>query len=712
MKWYRNLRMVTKIVFPVAVTLIIILGILAWRIQATSSEIVTSIAQRELAAMAGEQGNAVKGLFEIALDSAKALGDSLQQQLRDQAPMPRDQLIRQLLGLETSNDAILAAGAAFEPNAYDGKDAENANAPGCDKNGRFIPYSSGGKITPLEDLETSAYYAQPKKLTKSFLTKPYFYDVNGKKTLMSTASAVITTQGAFRGILLVDLSLERIVGIVRNVKVYKSGWGAVVSQDGTIVADKDISLVGKNIFDIDRVSRPAELKKAMTDGASFLERHATKSGESFVYYYPIKFEITGQTWYFTVSAPMNEVLEAVGRLQTLTLGISLAVLMLSVLVIWLVVRASVKPLNTLAGAAKGIAGGNLHTPINDETFGGEIRELSTALKGMIASLLENINKSELLSQDARNQTVKAEEAMREAEVARQNAERAKRDGMLTAAQQLEGVVHIISSASHELATQVEQSEHRSCEQASRIGETAAAMEEMNSTVLEVARNAAAASDGAAHARAKAEEGAHIVQAAVTGINKVQEVSLALKSDMNTLAEQAQSISQIMSVISDIADQTNLLALNAAIEAARAGEAGRGFAVVADEVRKLAEKTMVSTIDVGRAIQSIQQSVNQSMSQVERAVGLIDVATDQSNKSGISLNEIVGMVDGTADQVRAIATASEEQSSTSEEINRAIAQVSSMAEQTADAMRKSAKAVSEMSRQASALSGLIDEMKKG
>lgn len=133
------------------------------------------------------------------------------------------------------------------------------------------------------------------------------------------------------------------------------------------------------------------------------------------------------------------------------------------------------------------------------------------------------------------------------------------------------------------------------------------MEEMNATVLEVAKNAGFASEVSVSTRQKAQEGTPVVGQAVKSVQDIQRESLALKDAMAELSHHAQSISQIMSVISDIADQTNLLALNAAIEAVRAGEAGRGFAVVADEVRKLAEKTMASTADVGNASSSFRKA---------------------------------------------------------------------------------------------------------
>jgi methyl-accepting chemotaxis protein len=331
-----------------------------------------------------------------------------------------------------------------------------------------------------------------------------------------------------------------------------------------------------------------------------------------------------------------------------------------------------------------------------------LRSMVDTLKQKIAEANEKSEQAGRDAEQARVATAKAEEAMGQ-------AERAKAEGMLAAANKLEGVVEIVTSASEELSAQIEQSSRGSEQQAQRVGETATAMEEMNATVLEVAKNASQAAETSDKAKSKAEEGAAIVREVVQGIAEVQEQALGMKADMTSLGQQAQGIGQIMNVISDIADQTNLLALNAAIEAARAGEAGRGFAVVADEVRKLAEKTMTATKEVGDAIQGIQNGTQKNIVNVENTVRKIDGATELAGRSGAALGEIVSLVDMSTDQVRSIATASEEQSAASEEINRSIEDVNRISAETSDAMRQSAQAVGELANQAQVLKTLVEEL---
>ncbi|EFI36337.1 methyl-accepting chemotaxis sensory transducer with Pas/Pac sensor [Desulfonatronospira thiodismutans ASO3-1] len=269
----------------------------------------------------------------------------------------------------------------------------------------------------------------------------------------------------------------------------------------------------------------------------------------------------------------------------------------------------------------------------------------------------------------------------------------------------------VASATEELSAQVEQASRGTEEQTNRIGETATSMEEMNATVLEVARNASGAAEQTDAAKAKAEEGAGVVKQSVDAIKEVQEQSRAMKENLGSLGKQSEEIGKVMTVIDDIADQTNLLALNAAIEAARAGDAGRGFAVVADEVRKLAEKTMNATKEVEKTVSSIQESTRSNMDSMDQSVQAVEKATELANSSGQALQEIVNLAQEAADQVRSIATASEEQSSASEEVNKSMEDVNRIARETADAMNQSAQAVSDLANQASELKKIIEDLNK-
>ena len=386
-----------------------------------------------------------------------------------------------------------------------------------------------------------------------------------------------------------------------------------------------------------------------------------------------------------------------------------AVALLVGLALGLIIKKAIaNPLVDIARKATLVADGDLNQEFA-MVRGDELGSLATSLEQMVANLRSRIAEAGQKSREAEEQSRKAQAAMEEAHAAKETAEAGSK-ALLQAAEQVDQVVNRLSTATEELSAQIEQSSRGTDMQRERVSSSATAMEEMNSTVMEVARNASVAAEGSDRARQKAEQGEQIVQQSVNAINTVQADTDILRKNMKELGQQAEAIGAIMTVISDIADQTNLLALNAAIEAARAGEAGRGFAVVADEVRKLAEKTMNATKEVGSAITGIQNGTKHSITAVEQTTENLNGATGLVEKSGEALALIVQEVSETASQISSIATAAEQQSAASEEITSSLNEINRMAAETAIAMQQSAQAVSDLAQQAQELQTLVNKLR--
>ena len=302
----------------------------------------------------------------------------------------------------------------------------------------------------------------------------------------------------------------------------------------------------------------------------------------------------------------------------------------------------------------------------------------------------------------------SQQAMHDALAAKEAAE-SRREKVLQAAGQLNGIVGRVTKATHALSENVENAVSGARIQLEKTAEAAIAMEEINTSVVNVAHNANNASGYAENAREGAVNGATVVGSVSESITEVDGHAEQMKLNFNELASKAEGINSIMNVISDIADQTNLLALNAAIEAARAGDAGRGFAVVADEVRKLAEKTMDATQEVGQAITDIQQASQENIAGMERVMETVEKSTGLATTAGDSLNSIVQMIETTAEQVQNIATVSEQQAVTSEQVSRRADEVKHIAEETEQNMSISAQSVTELTEMTSELKALVDDL---
>ncbi|MFW5489180.1 MAG: PocR ligand-binding domain-containing protein [Desulfovibrio sp.] len=313
-------------------------------------------------------------------------------------------------------------------------------------------------------------------------------------------------------------------------------------------------------------------------------------------------------------------------------------------------------------------------------------------------------------ENAKQRAQAAQEAKTEADNARREAEQAKRDGMLAAADTVEDIVLRVSSAAQELSRQVDEAAKGAAAQQEHATGTAVAMNEMNATVAEVARNASAAASDAENAREKATSGNNTVIEVESVIKAINTQFGIQEQELNGLSEQVSGIESIMNVISDIADQTNLLALNAAIEAARAGDAGRGFAVVADEVRKLAEKTMHATSEVTTAVTAITEATAKNVNHMHLTRQEVEKSISMATTAREVLQDIVSISDQNFSQAQNIATASEQQAQSSEEISQSIELVNTTSQQTASAMSEATQAVAELAKLSVELENLVVEMK--
>ncbi|NOZ69661.1 MAG: HAMP domain-containing protein [Deferribacteres bacterium] len=229
------------------------------------------------------------------------------------------------------------------------------------------------------------------------------------------------------------------------------------------------------------------------------------------------------------------------------------------------------------------------------------------------------------------------------------------------------------------------------EQSAKTAHAASSIEELNSSFLSVAQNTANAADSAKKASDLAVKGGEVVKETINGMNQISMSVNESAATVETLGRNSEQIGEIIKVINDIAGQTNLLALNAAIEAARAGEQGRGFAVVADEVRKLAERTTSATNEIGDMIKGIQEETIKAVESMRNGTKEVEKGVNSANQAGEALQEIVSSVRNVTDMIQQIATAAEEQSSTGEEVAANLESVADITKQTADAVNRSSEA---------------------
>jgi methyl-accepting chemotaxis protein len=268
----------------------------------------------------------------------------------------------------------------------------------------------------------------------------------------------------------------------------------------------------------------------------------------------------------------------------------------------------------------------------------------------------------------------------------------------------------VASAAGQLYSTSEQMATGAEEVAAQTGTVATAGEEMAMTSTEISNNCSTAAQGARQASDRALAGAAVVEGTVTVMNRIAEQVRSTAQSVEGLGARGDQIGEIIGTIEDIADQTNLLALNAAIEAARAGEQGRGFAVVADEVRALAERTTRATREIGEMIKAIQNETRSAVAAMEKGVKEVETGTGEASRSGEALQDILEQINTVVSQVNQIAVAAEQQTAITGEISSNIHQITEVVAGTARGAQESATAASQLASLAGTMQHLVDQFK--
>ena len=651
--------------------------------------------------------------FSETLNRAYATAQSMAVQLgqvKKSGGLPREFLADALNRQMRESRIFSGIWTMWEPDAYDGKDAETPQGDFATESGavNILWTWDGGSLAavPGDDaMFSDTYYAETKASRKMTFPVVYFDDSMGE--FISSVVAPIMDGNTFLGAVGVDQTLRAIQDRMASVKPYDDGYAMLFGPDGTVLAAPDSNLIGKPLPS----NLPDEVRRAILGRGELRTSSVSPfTGEEVLTVYRhISVADGGTTWCLSVSVPMDKILAQSSLTVRIMFGVGLAGLLLTTLVVVWVVTNVVTALRQGVDYASTVADGNLDARYEPNRKD-EIGVLAQALSSMVQRMRTALDEAGAQTQKAEAEAEKAEKAL-QAEAVRAQAEEKQRNEMLKVAADLEIIVGSLADAAKVLAGQVARAVDGAENTRSRSEKSVSAVLDLDNATGQMVRNASSAVDLASQAQSEAANGTKIMAEMGAAVGRINATSHDLKNHLAALGKQVEGIGDIMNVISEIADQTNLLALNAAIEAARAGESGRGFAVVADEVRKLAERTMQATGEVAKVVTSIQNGTHMTITEMDKAVELVGTSTELAEKTGTTLGKIDSLVRQSAAQVQTITDVSEEQTRVAATIRSFSEEVNNIAGETVNSMQMSSKMVQELAGTAERLAELTSLLRK-